>query len=232
MKELFDMDPWHIDTVHLTFRLLMAVVFGGLIGFERELSNSAAGLRTHILVCVGSTLVMLISIYGFSDFVNEPNVRIDPSRLAAQVITGVGFLGAGTILTTGNVIKGLTTAASVWVVASIGLAIGAGFYYPAAIAFVLVILSLWVLNKAEKRFINVKKQHIMKLEIVDHPGLLADLYSIISNNKAEISKMTAETGHAGGSILLIYTILLPRGSAPILVEQMALVDGVFKISIE
>lgn len=226
------MDPWHIDTFHLTLRLLMAVVFGGLIGFERELSNSAAGLRTHILVCVGATLVMLISIYGFSDFVNEVNVRIDPSRLAAQVITGVGFLGAGTILTTGNVIKGLTTAASVWVVASIGLAIGAGFYYPAAIAFVLVILSLWVLSKAEKRFINVKKQHEMKLQIMDHPGLLAQLYGIIANNKAEISKMTVETGHEGGSILLVYTILLPRGSAPIIVEQMALVDGVSKISIE
>jgi len=226
------MDPWHIDTWHLTLRLLLAVVFGGLIGFEREMSNSAAGLRTHILVCVGATLVMLISIYGFSDFVNEVNVRIDPSRLAAQVITGVGFLGAGTILTTGNVIKGLTTAASVWVVASMGLAIGAGFYYPAAVAFVLVILSLWVLNKAEKKFIRLKKQYVLRLQIVDHPGLLAHLSTIITNNKADIRKMNVDMEQDGASIVLDYTVMLPRGSASPIVEQLAQVDGVLKISIE
>ncbi|TCZ73405.1 MgtC/SapB family protein [Paenibacillus albiflavus] len=226
------MNPWHIDTLHLTLRLLMAVVFGGLIGFEREMSNSAAGLRTHILVCVGSTLVMLISIYGFADFVNEVNVRIDPSRLAAQVITGVGFLGAGTILTTGNVIKGLTTAASVWVVASMGLAIGAGFYYPAAVAFVLVILSLWVLNKAEKKFIRLKKQHVLKLQIVDHPGLLAHLSTIITNNKADIRKMNVDMEQEGASLVLVYTVMLPRGSASSIVEQLAQIEGVQKISIE
>lgn len=226
------MNPWHIDTFDLTIRLLMAVAFGGLIGFEREMSNSAAGLRTHILVCVGSTLVMLISIYGFADFVDQANVRIDPSRLAAQVITGVGFLGAGTIMTTGNVIKGLTTAASVWVVASIGLAIGAGFYYPAAIAFILVILSLWVLNKVEKKFINVKKQQILKLQVIDHMGLLAQLSSIIATNKGEIRKMIVDTEQEDGKIMLVYTVLFPRGSAPNIVEQMAAVDGVTRISIE
>lgn len=92
------------------------MLLGGLIGFERERSNHAAGLRTHILVCLGSTLIMLLSIYGFSDFVDEINVRIDPARLATAVITGIGFLGAGTILFTGKSITGLTTAASIWVV--------------------------------------------------------------------------------------------------------------------
>lgn len=120
-------NPWVIDQVHITIRLVLALFLGGLIGFEREVSSHAAGLRTHILVCVGSALVMLLSMYGFSAFVNEVNVRLDPSRLAAQVISGIGFLGAGTIIFNGRSITGLTTAASLWVVAGIGLAVGAGF---------------------------------------------------------------------------------------------------------
>lgn len=106
--------------------MVLAAVLGGLVGMEREWNNHAAGFRTHILVCLGAATIMLLSIYGFSQFVNEANVRMDPARLAAQVISGVGFLGAGAILRNGPVISGLTTAASVWVVAAIGLCVGAG----------------------------------------------------------------------------------------------------------
>lgn len=123
-------NPWFIDEWHILLRLLLAMLLGGLVGLERERSNHAAGLRTHILVCLGSALIMMLSIYGFKDFAHELNVRIDPARLATAVITGVGFLGAGTILFTGKSITGLTTAASIWVVAAIGLASGAGFFLP------------------------------------------------------------------------------------------------------
>ena len=85
-------DPWLIDNVHLTIRLLLAMLLGGLVGLEREQANHPAGLRTHILVCLGSALIMLLSIYGFADFVYEGNVRVDPARLATAVITGIGFL--------------------------------------------------------------------------------------------------------------------------------------------
>jgi putative Mg2+ transporter-C (MgtC) family protein len=91
-------NPWYISELHILLRLLLALLLGGLVGFEREQSNHAAGLRTNILVCLGSCLLMLLSMYGFSAFVDEPNVRVDPARLAAAVITGIGFLGAGTIL--------------------------------------------------------------------------------------------------------------------------------------
>lgn len=88
-------DPWYIDNVHILLRLLLSMLLGGLVGLERERSNHAAGLRTHILVCMGSTLIIMLSIYGFSEFVHEVNIRIDPARLASAVITGIGFLGAG-----------------------------------------------------------------------------------------------------------------------------------------
>lgn len=142
--------PWYINEWELLLRLFIAVLLGGLVGFEREQSNHAAGFRTNILVCLGSCLLMLLSIYGFAQFVNETNVRLDPARLAAQVITGIGFLGAGTILFTGKSITGLTTAASLWVVSAIGLSVGAGFLLPAVATTVLVLLVLVVLNKLEK----------------------------------------------------------------------------------
>src|SRR5690606_39922495 len=110
-----------------------------------------AGFRTHILVCLGSALIMLISIYGVSDFIKEENVRADPARLAAQVVSGIGFLGAGTILRHGLTVSGLTTAASLWVVAGIGLAVGAGYMFGAVLTTILTLVSLELLNRMERR---------------------------------------------------------------------------------
>lgn len=128
-------------------RLLLATVLSGLIGFERESRGRAAGLRTHILVCVGSALFMLTSIYMFDIY--RGVAAVDPTRIAAQVITGVGFLGAGTILRSGATVKGLTTAASLWAVAGIGLAVGCGFYSAAVITTILVGVTLVVFSKME-----------------------------------------------------------------------------------
>jgi len=129
----------HITDYEIAFRLFLACVFGGIVGFERERNDSPAGFRTHILVSMGSALIMVLSMYGFSDFIT---VNKDPARLAAQVVSGIGFLGAGTILRDKTSIKGLTTAASLWVVAAIGLAAGAGFYFSALLVTVLVFLTL------------------------------------------------------------------------------------------
>lgn len=158
-------EVWYITEWELTLRILAALVIGGLIGLEREFGQHSAGFRTHILVCLGSALIMLLSIYGFSAFVYEPNVRTDPARLAAQVISGIGFLGAGTILRTGSSITGLTTAASLWVVAALGLAVGAGFYYGAALTAVLVLVSLFVLNKLEKALTRKRRLADLIIEL-------------------------------------------------------------------
>jgi putative Mg2+ transporter-C (MgtC) family protein len=126
----------------IALRLAVAALLGSLVGFERERLLWAAGIRTHMLVSVGSCLVMIVSAYGFSHATEMPHVVLDPSRMAAQVVSGVGFLGAGSILLRGNVVRGLTTAASIWSVAAIGLAAGGGLYYAAGLttAIILVIL--------------------------------------------------------------------------------------------
>ncbi|RTE06765.1 magnesium transporter MgtC [Paenibacillus whitsoniae] len=175
MGDMMTAGIWHIGYFDLTIRILMAAGLGGLVGLEREWSNHAAGLRTHILVCIGSTAIMLLSIYGFSEFVTEPNVRTDPARLAAQVISGIGFLGAGTIMRTGATVSGLTTAASVWVVAAIGLCVGAGFFYCAVLATVMVLLSLFVLNKWEKLVMRNRRTQEVVIKIVDKPGVLGTI---------------------------------------------------------
>ncbi|MEW6227795.1 MAG: MgtC/SapB family protein, partial [Bacillota bacterium] len=120
-----------ISQTEIIFRLVLAMMFGGFIGLERESHKRPAGFRTHILVCVGSALVMMISQYAFVNFART--TEYDPGRIAAQVVSGIGFLGAGTILREGPTIKGLTTAASLWVVAGIGLAVGTGFYLAGAV---------------------------------------------------------------------------------------------------
>lgn len=126
----------------VTLRLVVAAVLGGAIGIERELHERQAGLRTHMLVSVGAALFTIAGAYGFSDF----NRAFDPTRVAAQIVTGVGFLGAGAILRQGLSVKGLTTAATLWIVAAIGLAAGAGFYSGAVVATALVLFSLWPLR--------------------------------------------------------------------------------------
>ncbi|CAG9246121.1 Protein MgtC [Paraburkholderia unamae] len=133
------------NEIELIARLLFAALLGGMIGFERERLAFPAGLRTHMLVCVASSLVMIVSAFGFEDTRGMPNVALDPSRVAAQVVSGIGFLGAGAILLRGDMIRGLTTAASVWSVAGIGLAAGGGLYIPATAATVIILVTLtWI----------------------------------------------------------------------------------------
>ena len=123
-------------------RLVLAAALGSFIGFERERLPWAAGIRTHMVVCVGACLVMVVSAYGFQGVLNE-HVILNPSRVAAQVVSGIGFLGAGSILLCGSVVRGLTTAVSIWTVAAIGLAIGGGLYFAgiASTAIILIILA-------------------------------------------------------------------------------------------
>ena len=138
----------------IILRLVLSIVLSGVIGLERQVQRRTAGLRTHVLVCLGSCLIMLTSLYIFDIFKNE--VPLDPARIAAGVITGIGFLGAGTIIRYGETVKGLTTAASLWVVAGIGLAVGCGFYSGAITATVLVLITLLFLRYIERAF-SMKK---------------------------------------------------------------------------
>ena len=131
------------------FKLFLSLLAGGLVGLNREKHKQPAGFRTHILICLGSTLLMILSIYipqVYFDFKNG-----DPGRIAAQVVSGIGFLGAGAIIRLGTSIRGLTTAASIWLISAVGLAIGAGLYVIALITVVFALFTLIILESAERR---------------------------------------------------------------------------------
>ncbi|CAG9195205.1 Putative magnesium transporter YhiD [Paraburkholderia sabiae] len=152
-----------ITNMELISRLVLAAILGSVIGFERERLSWAAGLRTHMLVCVGSTLIMLVSAFGFADVLGNDHVVLDPSRVAAQVVSGIGFLGAGSILLRGEIIRGLTTAASLWSVAAVGLAVGGGLYTASIAATIIVLIILAGIKPIEKRFITVKQRRQLTL---------------------------------------------------------------------
>jgi putative Mg2+ transporter-C (MgtC) family protein len=153
-------------------RLALAGVLGGLIGLERELRERGAGLRTHLLVSVGAALFTIAGAYGFG------GVRVDPTRVAAQIVTGVGFLGAGAIIRQGFSVRGLTTAATLWVVAAVGLAAGAGYYSGAVITTALVLLALWPLRilafRILRRFRADDGRLLVELPVGTGPGEVID----------------------------------------------------------
>jgi putative Mg2+ transporter-C (MgtC) family protein len=152
----------------LALRLLLAGILGGVIGYERESIDRPAGFRTHILVCVGAALVMVTSEYIFHKY--KGTVNIDPARLGAQVISGIGFLGAGTIIREGFNVKGLTTAASLWAVSCVGIAAGIGFYEGAVAATILIYLTLLVLKKLEDHFSKKHNFSVIYVKSDNVPG--------------------------------------------------------------
>ncbi len=154
-------------------RVVLAGVLGGAIGAEREIREREAGLRTHMLVAVGAGLFTLVSAYGWHDFhfSNRAGVTYDPTRIAAQIVTGIGFLGAGAIIRHGLSVRGLTTAASLWVVAAIGVASGAGYYSAALITTVLVLFSLWPLRILVRRFFPHVRRGEQRLEVELRAGV-------------------------------------------------------------
>jgi len=179
--------------VYIAIRLILAVAFGSIIGLEREWNNHPAGFRTHILVCTGATLITLLSINSFEGG--------DPSRVAAQIVSGIGFLGAGTIMREGTTIRGLTTAASLWAVAGVGMAIGAGYYLGAVITTVLMVVVLMFFSSLERKILQ-GHYHLLELTMADVPG--------------QLGRVTTKMGDMGVSIKNIQ--LAPRSSDQIQVE--------------
>ena len=138
----------------IILRLILAAILGAIVGLERERKNWTAGMRTHMMVCLGSSLMMMVSSFGFADVLNTNHVTLDPSRIAAQVVSGIGFLGAGTIiLLRQGIVRGLTTASGLWTVAGVGLACGGGMYFAASITTAFALVILWALQPIEKRLV-------------------------------------------------------------------------------
>ncbi|MBW7846821.1 MAG: MgtC/SapB family protein [Bacteroidales bacterium] len=148
----------------ILIRLILASFFGGLIGLERERKDWAAGLRTHMMVSVGACLTMIVSSFGFADILGTEHVVLDPSRVAAQVVSGIGFIGAGTILfMKDGAVRGLTTAAGLWTVAAIGLATGGGLYFAACSTTIIALIILWALQPLERFYAQRFKHKILRI---------------------------------------------------------------------
>ncbi len=168
-------------------RFLVSFFLGALVGIERETHNQPAGLRTHILISIGSTMAMLISIYipqTFTEFQNG-----DPGRIAAQVISGIGFLGAGAILRFGANVKGLTTAASIWATAAVGLAVGAGMYVVGIIGVVVILFALTIMNLFEKYFFKERTLRKIVLSLKKHQYDIEAYRKILETMDVSISSI-------------------------------------------
>ena len=163
------------------FRLFLALVLGGIIGIEREIRNQPAGFRTHAILAVGSALVMMISYMAALKFGVSGKAAGDPTRIAAQIVSGIGFLGAGAILRMGASVKGLTTAASLWATAGVGMACGGGFYKEAVFATALILLTLFLLGKVEKTFLFTKPKRSLFIEAKDDPMLMGHIEEVLNN---------------------------------------------------
>ena len=174
-----------ISNLEMVIRLALAVALGAAVGLEREKKNQAAGLRTHIVVILGATLVMLISKYGFSDiFINTK----DPARLAAQVVSGIGFLGAGMIIVNRNKIRGLTTAASLWTTACIGLGVGAGFYVPAIATTVLLVGTLSFVQYLEQHHVKKDSRNIYA-EVEQLDSFMQELDEVLTRQAVNLGRV-------------------------------------------
>jgi putative Mg2+ transporter-C (MgtC) family protein len=182
----------------LILRLVLAAVLGSVIGFERERLLWAAGLRTHMLVCVGSCLMMIVSAFGFAGVLG-PHVILDPSRVAAQVVTGVGFLGAGSIILRNEVVKGLTTAASLWAVAGVGLAVGGGLYLAAAAATVIMLIILAGIKPIEERYRNSREAVEIELKTRHGEMSVGALEQALGWRAARVKQLIVKADPFGGT---------------------------------
>lgn len=221
-----------IDDGQMILRIAVSALLGALIGLERERQNQPAGLRTHMILAVGSTLAMIVSINIAMQF--RPDVpNGDPARLAAQVVSGIGFLGAGAILRFGNNIRGLTTATSLWTLAIVGLAVGAGHFAAAAGTTVLLLVLLSVVDELERRFIKSYQNITVLLEMEDHPGILDEIRAVITDENTTITSTGVEK-RLEEDLVTIHLVIKTLVDAPVdqLVSNLSGLKGAksFKIS--
>jgi putative Mg2+ transporter-C (MgtC) family protein len=198
------------------FRIVLAGALGGAIGLEREFREREAGFRTHLLVAVGSALFTLVSAYGFSDFDygHGSGFTLDPTRIAAQIVTGIGFLGAGAIIRQGFSIRGLTTAATLWIVAAIGLAAGAGYYSAAITTTAVVLFALWPLRIASRRLMQAIRPEEGRFAVLLNPdGSAVQLLHVLEDNGVRVHALEIEDAGDGRLVGISADVPIERTAA-------------------
>lgn len=222
------------DAFIVTIRLLIAAIFSGLIGMEREIKGHPAGFRTHLLVGIGACLMMLLSNYGFSDFLAaHENARMDPARLPSYVVSGIGFLGAGTILVHGATVKGLTTAASIWVVAGIGLVVGNGMYFAAILVTIVVIFSLFLLNRLSNILGKKTETEYLNIVVENKQLSLSQVVSMVEEQNIIVKEVTVEDYPDNRERNLVKYVLLVRihgkGIPPQIYDRLYQTEHMYKV---
>jgi putative Mg2+ transporter-C (MgtC) family protein len=220
-----------IPEIEIAQRLVIAAVLAALVGLERERNNQPAGLRTHIILVLGATLAMTLSINLAMQFrALAPNG--DPARLAAQVISGIGFLGAGAILRYGSNIKGLTTATSLWTMAVVGLVVGAGYFMAAGIATALLLVTLIIINYFEKRYIKSVVVSHLTLTTVDRRGMRKALEDVLTPRATLMTNMSMQKDLRRKRARFEMTLKLKPGTAvEEVLSELATIEGVRTIKI-
>ncbi|GIO22910.1 MgtC/SapB family protein [Oceanobacillus sp. J11TS1] len=218
------------DFFVIVSRLFIALILSGLIGFEREINNHSAGFRTHILVGVGSCLMMILSMFGFTAFMDAyDNIRFDPARIPSYVISGIGFLGAGTIIVYGGTIKGLTTAASIWTVAGIGLVVGAGMYSIAMVTTFIILISLIFLNQIENFFPRFKFSNFIEITATEEFEV-HEAVKAVEKNQFNIKQIEIKLLEGNQRTILIWTNKKKKNDLVYLCIEISKLPGVINLS--
>jgi putative Mg2+ transporter-C (MgtC) family protein len=217
------MDP--TDLTETSVRLLLAAVFGGLIGLEREMHSQPAGLRTHMVVAVGAALIMIVSIKAGRGY--------DPTRIAAQIVSGIGFLGAGAILRFGTTVKGLTTAACLWTAAGIGLAVGGGFWREAGAATIVVLIAILLFDFVEKMYLVGRHYKRFRLLARDLPDLVSKAEATLAPLGVEVKQIGINKDKLEGKVELSLTSTVPENAdLETTVRRLSDMEGVEKVEVE
>jgi putative Mg2+ transporter-C (MgtC) family protein len=222
-----------LSPVELGLRVLGAAVLGGAVGLERQLRHQSAGFRTHILVSLGACLFTLAGAYSVAPFFGrgaDDAISFDPTRVAAQVVSGIGFLGAGAILRIGPNVRGLTTAAALWVTAAIGLAVGLGYWGGAAAVTVTTVVALYALRWLEHGWLRHLSPNQHEYVLDTRPELtVGSLYEAIERHKGRIESVNVEEGEEGGRRLVLLIRLPMASDAAKLAADLATVDGIASV---
>mgnify|MGYP000675893301 CR=1 FL=1 len=227
------MDITVFTELEFFFRILIAGICGGLIGYERNNRLKEAGIRTHLIVALAAALIMVVSKYGFSDVTTLKGVALDPSRIAAQIVTGVGFLGAGTILVTkSHEIKGLTTAAGLWAVSIIGTAIGAGFYTGGTVCYAFILLAMNVLRLVDVRIQSRQKTATVYFELRSKLSI-GQLVRLAREKDCTLSELElyADSGYGDNLVCGTFTLWAEgRTSLDDILRELSAVEGVIYLT--
>ncbi len=211
------------------FKLLIAFVLSALIGIERELIHKPAGIKTHTLICISATLVMSLGMYMYHSF---PELAVDPTRLPAQILAGIGFVGAGTILREGLSVKGITTAASLLATTCIGLAVGAGFYEGAIFSTIMIFFILCFVSPVQKAIVFKRKSNVFNIISNSEQSLLSKIQTIFEKENLDV--YSTKTIHSNSSNTTIYKVWVRTENAnqnEKLLQELSKIEGVIEANL-